>query len=483
VVRLPGEAGDRPGSILDGVRARIGIDGLIGIQPVESGEGWRTTLAFVEAECIEVAPAGYAWAPAAAVLAATQPGPVRAALERSLAALADAGSDAFAPWFMPGWRARTTAWMADRLAERGRSMTEEPRVIHSGPVSVVLRADTTEGPVFHKASVRLFAQEATILVALGRRTPGWVPDVLAVDPAVGALMAPLAGRELGDDPSETWGRGLRRLAELQIAWAGHIDELLAAGAQARSLRALAARVEGMDEVFDALVRLEPDAWPAWPDLAAGLIARIQGLGASPIASTLVHGDLHPGNVHVDGDEVLVFDWSDTAITHPFVDLAVFLHDLPTPAGRRDMIDAYLEPWSLGYERAALERAAHDALVVGAVYQAATYLDLVPALDPRDRWQYRNAAPRWLRSAIRPLEVAPGLADGAPGGPGAAPHAADQTPEGRTPAGGPCSCLPEPPPDWQTCAVCGMSQRPGKPSCGFCGHRLAAGHADAPTAGA
>ena len=406
VVRLPGKAGERPGSIFDGVRSSTGFDGLLGIQAVESDERWRTTLALVEAEAAEVAPAGYAWAPADAVLAATRPEPVRAALERSLLAAATPADESTPPWFVPGWRARTAAWMGDRLAARGRSMTEGPRVVHAGPVSVVLRAETATGPVFHKAAVRHFAQEATILEALGRRTPGWVPEVLAVDPAVGSLMAPMGGQELADGPPETWDRGLRRLAELQMSWEGRTPELLAAGAPARDLRALAARVEAMEGVFHALVRLQPDAWPSWPNLAAGLCARILALDASPIAETLVHGDFHPGNVMVDGEEVRVFDWSDGAISHPFVDLAEYVRHLPTAAERRRMVDAYLEPWSAGYERAALERAAADAPAVGAVYQVDTYLALVPALDPRDRWQYEHAAPRWLRAALRPVEVAP-----------------------------------------------------------------------------
>jgi hypothetical protein len=405
VVRLPGMAGERSSSVLDGVRSSTPFEWLLGIQAVEVDVRWRITLALVEAEAVDVAPAGYGWAPADAALAATRPEPVRAALERSLRAAATLGGEGVAPWFVPGWRSRTAAWMDDRLAARGRSMTGEPRVVHAGPVAVVLRAETVTGPVYHKASVRHFAQEATILEALGLRTPGWVPEVLAVDPAVGSLMAPMGGRELADDPPQTWGRGLRRLAELQVAWVGRTRELLTAGAPAKGLRALAAQVEAMEGVFDALVRLEPDAWPAWSDLAGGLCERILSLDASPVPESLVHGDFHPGNVQVDGEEVRVFDWSDGAISHPFVDLAVYLRELPTPAERRRMVDAYLEPWSAGYERAALERAVVVAPAVGAVYQVATHLALVPALDPRDRWQYEHAAPRWLRAALRPLEVA------------------------------------------------------------------------------
>jgi hypothetical protein len=406
VVQLPGEAGERPGFILDGVRKATPFNGLLGIQAVDVDYAWRTTLAFVEAEIADVAPGGYAWAPADAVVAGTRLEAVRAALQRSLvAATAAGGGDVGAPWYVQGWRARTAAWMADRLAARGRSLTEGPRVVHSGPVGVVLRAETTSGPVFHKAPIPHFAREPAILETLARGTPGWVPEVLAADPGVGALMAPMGGRELADDPPETWGRGLHRLAELQISWTSRSSELVAAGAPERDLTELASHVEKMGMVFDELVRLEPDDWPAWPGLAAGLRDRILSLGASPIPRALVHGDLHPGNVQVDGETVRLFDWSDAAISHPFVDLAVYLRHLPTPAERRRMVDAYLEPWAVGYERAALERAAAEALVVGAVYQVATYLALVPALDLRDRWQYEHAAPRWLRAALRPLEVA------------------------------------------------------------------------------
>ena len=38
------------------------------------------------------------------------------------------------------------------------------------------------------------------------------------------------------------------------------------------------------------------------------------------------------------------------------------------------------------------------------------------------------------------------------------------------ASAPCNCLPTAQGDWIECAHCGLPQRPGKPFCGFCGHR-------------
>jgi hypothetical protein len=54
--------------------------------------------------------------------------------------------------------------------------------------------------------------------------------------------------------------------------------------------------------------------------------------------------------------------------------------------------------------------------------------------------------------------------------GDAPCPPRPTPEASTVSSGPCNCLPEPQDDWHTCTVCGVPQVPGKPSCGYCGHR-------------
>ena len=59
--------------------------------------------------------------------------------------------------------------------------------------------------------------------------------------------------------------------------------------------------------------------------------------------TLVHGDLHPGNVaRLDG-ELAYFDWTDACVAHPFFDL----HSLQwqkDEATRAALLDAYLGAW-------------------------------------------------------------------------------------------------------------------------------------------
>jgi hypothetical protein len=407
VLTLPGDAGSTTGSILAALRAADGAFAqVVNIQSLADDGKDLTTVALAETEPVDGGPPpGYEWVPVDRVTAAAV-APVAPALHRRTRAVAMPATAASARWFQPGWINALNAWAHARLAALGRTVTAAPVVVHVGPIAAVVRFDTTAGSTFLKASIPFFAREATIAAALSVRTPGWVPDVVAADPAYGTLMEEMGGEVLADHPEEAWGLGLRRLAELQLAWVAAPDVLLAADAQDRPIAALGQLVAELEPIHAQLAAAEPGVWPAWSAVADGLRERCASLAGSGLPDTLVHGDLHPGNINVRDGEALLFDWSDGAVSHPFVDLTCFLRRAETPTTRRQLVDAYLAVWAAGYEMERLEQALDDALVVGALYQVATYMALVPAMDLRDRWQFEAGPWRWLRFAIRPLELTP-----------------------------------------------------------------------------
>jgi hypothetical protein len=407
VVMLPGDVGDSTGSMLAALRATgVPFAQVVNIQSLAEDDAGLTTIALAETEPVDDGPLpGYGWVPVETVAVAAIP-PIAPALHRRALAVAMPVSAESARWFQPGWISDLDAWAKARLANLGRTVTAPPLVVHVGPIAAVLRFETTAGAMYLKASIPFFAREATIMAALCAGTPAWVPDVVAADPAYGTLMEAMDGQLLGDAPEDTWDLGLRRLAELQLAWVGRSDTLLTAGAQDRPIAALERLVGDLEPVHARLMAAEPGAWPEWAAVADGLAASCASLAASNIPDTLVHGDLHPGNIMVLDGEARLFDWSDGAVSHPFVDLTCFLRRAETPPARRRMADAYLALWAAGYGMARVERALDDALVVGALYQVQTYMALVPAMDLRDRWQFEDGPWRWLRFAIRPLEVGP-----------------------------------------------------------------------------
>ncbi|RBI96709.1 aminoglycoside phosphotransferase family protein, partial [Micromonospora provocatoris] len=52
----------------------------------------------------------------------------------------------------------------------------------------------------------------------------------------------------------------------------------------------------------------------------GLDHRLRQVGDCGLPDTLVHGDLHPGNVRGDDGHRTVIDWADSFVGHPAFDI-------------------------------------------------------------------------------------------------------------------------------------------------------------------
>ena len=308
------------------------------------------------------------------------------------------------PWLDPDWHPRVSGWIAERMTAAGLKPSGPSRLSYQSPLGAVLRTPAGDRDVYMKCPAALFRAEASVTQALAARTPGWVPEVIDIEPTEGwLLMADLGDHQLGTDPEPAWADGLRRLGEIERAWVGHGEELLAAGAAHRPLAALAEAVPGLLELGNLASRLDPSALERWSTDRQRLIDACHELEDIGVPEALVHGDAHPWNVAVTEGGPVVFDWSDTAFGPAFVDLAVFLWRAKDVAGRRELRDAYLDAWADIAPRHRLERAAELAMPVGALYQVTTYQTLLPQLPPWDQAVYAGADAHWLRNAIDALD--------------------------------------------------------------------------------
>jgi hypothetical protein len=304
------------------------------------------------------------------------------------------------PWTRAGWFERASAWTISRLTEVGLPPTEPPKIMYQDVLGTVLRTRSGDRATYMKCPVPYFRAEVTIAAALARRTAHMVPEVLAVEPAEGwLLMGDVGDRILGKQPESTWADGIRQIPALQRAWIGHTDELAAAGAQVRPVDSLAAALPGFLDRGGLADRLEPDVRARWIEALPRLVDMCHQLDAIGLPDTVVHGDMHPWNIAMNDTGLRVFDWSDGAVGHPFVDLPPFLWRAKDVAFVPGLQAAYLDGWSDFMPRDRLQTAADLATTVGALYQVETYLRLIPALDPHDHKAFDKADARWLTRAL------------------------------------------------------------------------------------
>jgi len=87
-------------------------------------------------------------------------------------------------------------------------------------------------------------------------------------------------------------------------------------ADIKELLALMPKIEGLNLIlFNLIPRRQSDA-------CTDMGSRLQ---AYKIPNTIDHGDLYPSNIIQEADgRIMIFDWAEASITHPFFSLLPFL---------------------------------------------------------------------------------------------------------------------------------------------------------------
>ena len=309
--------------------------------------------------------------------------------------------DARPAWSRPGWFVQASTWILETATARGLQPTGDVEFVGHWPLSSVLRLETVGGRVFFKAVFPLLGHEPVVTAQLSARHPTLAPELLAMDESRGwMLMRELPGTPIGDLDESRWGDGLRAAATIHKAWIGRDAELLSLGVHDRGLLALEHDIATM---LDAIELSSEDRRRL--DSSRPTFARASAeLGAGAVPETLVHGDLHPWNVMAADDGVRIFDWSDSCVSYPLFDLPTYLERTAEKSARAALLDAYLEVWSDTAPMGELRALAECARPLAAMHHAISYLRILNAMEPSDRWWFEGEPVRQLLLAVDEAEA-------------------------------------------------------------------------------
>ncbi|HEX2076121.1 MAG TPA: aminoglycoside phosphotransferase family protein [Longimicrobium sp.] len=311
-------------------------------------------------------------------------------------------------WAAPGWLDEAASWMVARLAALGRPAVGPIAQFRSNSISSVVRAPTRRGDVYLKAACRHFRTEARITQGLAAQFPEHVPVVLAADVERSWLLMEDFGpslRRVG--PTREWERALCLMGELQRRCVDQTDWLFAIGAADRRLSVLRTQVTALLEAPETRRELDADALANLVARTPELEGACDALAACGVPETLIHGDLHAGNVALRDGRIALFDWTDAAVAHPFLDLITFLPnrrrrpvdaDDPDAAAQR-LLDAYLEGWTTFASPTQLRRAVDLLQTVQALHHAQSYLQILRSIEPADHWQWQGELGEWLAPLV------------------------------------------------------------------------------------
>jgi hypothetical protein len=297
-------------------------------------------------------------------------------------------------------RAAAEDWIRQHVEPVG-----ELELAYEQPWATVLRVPTAAGDAWLKACGPVQRFEPRLTASLFERWPDRVVGVLAHDVDRAWLLLEDGGTPvapLGHAP-ELWQTVLPLYAELQRGEVAHAGEHLVAGVPDLMTETLPDRYERMLERDD--IPLEPHEIALLQRFAPRFAELCAELGSHSVPDTVQHDDLHQANVWANGDRLLVLDWGDACISHPFASLFVpfcFLDDEnqlpPRDPWYERLRDAYLEPWG-GGPGSGLVETFDLAIRVGTIAHAFAWFRQFDALPDEAKPEFMRWFPHLLRLAV------------------------------------------------------------------------------------
>jgi aminoglycoside phosphotransferase (APT) family kinase protein len=122
--------------------------------------------------------------------------------------------------------------------------------------------------------------------------------------------------------------------------------------------------------------------------------RADALRACGVPETLMHGDFHAGNVVINGRTIVILDWTDGCVGHPFFDMATFLPR--DPVERAALLHAYLEARRPFASDEQIGQAWELAEPLSCIHHALSYMRILKAVEPSLRSELDTDVTFWLK---------------------------------------------------------------------------------------
>jgi hypothetical protein len=235
-----------------------------------------------------------------------------------------------------------------------------------------------------------------VLRWLAAAAPGTAPALLAADDTGRILLDHVPGedRYAADDTERDAIAADHHT--LQVRAVDHADALVAAGVPDLRGPGLAAWIRD---------RLAPHELSVVADLLADLDDRLAEVRRCRLPDTLVHGDLHPGNVRGDGRRRTVIDWADSFIGHPAFDILRLTETL-VPAAAAPLLDAWAARWRAAVPGSDPRRAVDLLRPVAPLRMAAVYAMFLAGIEPSEHPYHAADVPACLSRAAAEAERGP-----------------------------------------------------------------------------
>lgn len=249
-------------------------------------------------------------------------------------------------------------WAKQSLTDLGYVMSGELEMVRSMPWSQVAFFHTTVGKIYLKITAEPFSQEARLLKFLANLGIDSIPQVIVFSQEKRCFLMEEAGETLRGKLKANYdlsypSQALNIYSDLQIKCIPYVHQLLDIGIhdwRLEKLPELYTHFIGQEAMLKKDGLTEQDL-RALQNFYPTFVSLCKELASFNIPETLEHGDFQDNNILIKNNKIMLHDFGDATITHPFFSLASFLYSAKRHHGidQRDLrykvlYDSYMMPW-------------------------------------------------------------------------------------------------------------------------------------------
>jgi hypothetical protein len=227
-----------------------------------------------------------------------------------------------------GWIEQTKDWIKGTITDRTVVFTGEIKQLNAASGFCLLHLGTRDKPSYWlKAVGEPNTHEFGITMFLAKGYPDYLPRVVATRSDWNAWVMEDFGRSLdGSTSLMDFEIGVRKLAFLQKQLIGRSDELFAVCCLDHRTETLRAQIDGLIEYLDEAMHLQTSTKATklpskrLREIGSLLHQTCYALEDLGIPDSLLHNDISPGNILINGDNCVFTDWCEAVVGNPFITL-------------------------------------------------------------------------------------------------------------------------------------------------------------------
>ncbi|WP_211202292.1 phosphotransferase [Salicibibacter cibarius] len=244
------------------------------------------------------------------------------------------------PWLQYGFRDEMDKWIRNKLT--GNCYTIEQ--VRSWEKGLLLKVHGHNDNYYVKTVPPIFAHEPFVHKSM----PEYVPEIIAIHEEKNTyMMKEMKGQLLGYSKDiQQWKITAQRIASLQQKYI--YDELqIKPIVPNRPIKTVLTEKQVKKTINSLKNYISHTSYQALLNSIPSVLSLVQTLD-SKLPLSIDHGDLFGGNVIVENEEPLIYDWSNSSITHPFLSVVRLVEEVAdffSEGLSEEILSAYLCEWT------------------------------------------------------------------------------------------------------------------------------------------